>query len=398
VEPLVVSGERFIPEAMSGQIIDAEHQSRYRMAARYVQELRVLDAGCGVGWGGQILLDAGASSVVGVDIDPAAVADAVRRVPGALFTVGDLAALPLATASVDVVVCFEAIEHVDDPYRALDELARVLAPGGSLLVSSPNPAVYPPGNEFHIHEFPPHELLDAVVSRLGEGRLVRQQVLLASLLIERDDDREPSDIEAVIRTVVPLATDHDRYSMVVTGKAGANLGPATVLFSPSTQLDDLEALVARLTAERAELHDHLAAALAAAEHHVAEVAAAERQLVDADRRFTELAVSAERQLADADRRLTELAAEVELTRSALHVAQSHGARTATERDRLAADLVRVEQALARADLARPVVPAAPVADTLERDALTAEIDAMRVTLSWRVTRPLRWVRRRVPPR
>jgi SAM-dependent methyltransferase len=350
LELYVVTGERFIPEAMSGEVIDAEHQSRYRLAARHVRGLRVLDAGCGVGWGGQILLDAGACSVVGVDIAHEAVADAVRRVPAARFTVGDLAALPVATASIDVVVCFEAIEHVEDPHRALDELARVLAPGGSLLVSSPNPFVYPAGNEFHIHEFPPHELLDAVISRFGEGRLVRQQVLLASLLAEGVEDREPSDMEAVIRTVGPMTADQDRYSMVVTGKAGANLGPATVVLSPSSQLDSLAELAERLVAERAVL----------------------------------------------DRRLTELAAEVESTGSRLQDAQALAARTAAERDRLAADLVRTEQALARADLARPKVhPPPPYMH--ERDAMALELEATLGTLSWRITRPLRWFRRRVPP-
>ena len=353
LEPHVATGERFIPEEMAGEVIDAEHQSRYRLAARHVRGLRVLDAGCGVGWGGQILLDAGACSVVGVDIAPEAVADAVRRVPAGRFTVGDLAALPVATASIDVVVCFEAIEHVEEPHRALDELARVLAPGGSLLVSSPNPFVYPAGNEFHIHEFPPHELLDAVIARFGEGRLVRQQTLLASLLAEGVEDREPSDMEAVIRTVVPMTADQDRYSMVVTGKVGANLGPATVLLSPSSQLDNLAELAERLVAERAVLDEQLANAVA---------------------RSAAAAVM-EQRLADADRRLTQLAAE---------------------RDRLAADLVRTEQALARADLARPKVhPPPPYMH--ERDAMALELEATLGTLSWRITKPLRWFRRRVPP-
>jgi SAM-dependent methyltransferase len=339
--------------------------------------LRVLDAGCGVGWGGQILLDAGACSVVGVDIAHEAVADAVRRVPAARFTVGDLAAMPVATASIDVVVCFEAIEHVQEPHRALDEFARVLAPGGSLLVSSPNPFVYPAGNEFHIHEFPPHELLDAVITRFGEGRLVRQQVLLASLLAEGVEDREPSDIEAVIRTVAPMTADQDRYSMVVTGKVGANLGPATVLLSPSSQLDNLVELAERLAAERAALDEQLADAVARSDGD-----SAARAII-------------EQRLADADRRLAELAAEVESTWSRLQDAQALAARTAAERDRLAADLVRTEQALARADLARPNVhPPPPYMH--ERDAMALELEATLGTLSWRITRPLRWFRRRVP--
>lgn len=53
---------------------------------------------------------------------------------------------------------WETIEHIDEGDRALTEFKRVLRPDGILLVSSPNPGVYPPGSDFHIHEYTPQEL------------------------------------------------------------------------------------------------------------------------------------------------------------------------------------------------------------------------------------------------
>jgi 2-polyprenyl-3-methyl-5-hydroxy-6-metoxy-1,4-benzoquinol methylase len=83
--------------------------------------------------------------------------------------------LPFDDDSFDVVVCFEAIEHTGDTERTLDQLARVLRPNGLLFVSSPNPAVYPPGNPFHLNEETPAELLRKAAGRFAQVRLFRQQ-------------------------------------------------------------------------------------------------------------------------------------------------------------------------------------------------------------------------------
>ena len=126
------SGERFVPEAMGGQLIEAEHHARYRHAAQLVAGRSVLDAGCGVGWGSVVLAGAGAARVTGLDIDAAAISDARRRTDAVGFVRGDLADLPFADASFDVVVCYEAIEHVAQPLVVLDELRRVLTADGVL--------------------------------------------------------------------------------------------------------------------------------------------------------------------------------------------------------------------------------------------------------------------------
>jgi 2-polyprenyl-3-methyl-5-hydroxy-6-metoxy-1,4-benzoquinol methylase len=202
------TGERFVPEAMGDQLIEAEHHVRYRHAMRLVRGRRVLDAGCGVGWGCALLAVAGASTVVGLDIDEGALADAKERTNAATFVRGDLQRLPFADRSFDVVVCYEAIEHVADPHTALDELQRVLVRDGLLTVSSPNPDVYAHGNPFHVHEFRPEELRAELSDRFRHATVWQQHAMLASVLVSSDvpPDVPSYDVANLARLSMAAAT------------------------------------------------------------------------------------------------------------------------------------------------------------------------------------------------
>jgi SAM-dependent methyltransferase len=208
------TGERFIPEAWGAEIIAAEHHARYRLAAQAAGGRTVLDAGCGVGWGTTLLLDAGALAAVGVDIADEAVVDAQRRAPQASFVRGDLRSLPLGDDTFDLVVCFEAIEHIEEPRRGLDELARVLAPGGTLLVSSPNPHVYPAGNPYHVHEFTPDELADELSERFATVAPWHQYGLFASV-VSPGDQWVAGDLIPLVGGTVVEPAGHDPYSVMV---------------------------------------------------------------------------------------------------------------------------------------------------------------------------------------
>jgi ubiquinone/menaquinone biosynthesis C-methylase UbiE len=93
-----------------------------------------LDAACGTGRYAAHLAARG-HRVVGVDGSPEMLARARTRVPGAAFARGDLHRLPLADGAVDAVVCALALVHVPSLGSVLAEFARVLRPGGSLVIS-----------------------------------------------------------------------------------------------------------------------------------------------------------------------------------------------------------------------------------------------------------------------
>jgi O-antigen biosynthesis protein len=159
-----------------------ERHVRYRWAAGIVAGGRVLDAACGAGWGTAVLAQS-AAEAIGVDLSPATIANAQHSHGGqAQFLQGDLRDLPLGDGEFDHVVCFEALAQVAEPERALDELRRVLRPGGTLLASAPNPATYPAGNPLHLSEIAPAELERLLRARFANVAVHRQQTYLASLL------------------------------------------------------------------------------------------------------------------------------------------------------------------------------------------------------------------------
>ena len=97
----------------------------------------VLDAACGTGrhtaW-----LEAKGCRAVGIDVTAAMLHRASARTERTGLVQGDLRALPLVSGSVDVCLCALALCHLPDLRPALRELARVLRPGGRLVVSDPH--------------------------------------------------------------------------------------------------------------------------------------------------------------------------------------------------------------------------------------------------------------------
>lgn len=99
---------------------------------------RVLDAACGTGRYSAHLAARG-HEVIGVDRSAAMLARARAKLPQSTFREGDLEALPLADASVDAVVCALALVHLPLVSAAVAELARVVRPGGRVIVSDVHP-------------------------------------------------------------------------------------------------------------------------------------------------------------------------------------------------------------------------------------------------------------------
>ena len=92
------------------------------------------------------------------------------RYPAAEFVQGDVRQLPFEDGAFELVVSFETIEHVHDPERVLDELRRVLAGDGLLVISTPNKRQYLVENEFHEREFRHEEFVELLRTRFPDRR------------------------------------------------------------------------------------------------------------------------------------------------------------------------------------------------------------------------------------
>jgi SAM-dependent methyltransferase len=162
------TGERIVPWARDAQII-YEHYHRYLWARRLVEGRRVLDLGSGEGYGAA-LLAAAATAVTGVDVDARTVEHARANYAGVDFRVAsatDLSAFP--DDSFDAVVAFEVIEHVAEQEQVLAEAARVLAPGGVLVMSTPERRAYSDDRDF-VNPYHVRELTQAEFTALLRGR------------------------------------------------------------------------------------------------------------------------------------------------------------------------------------------------------------------------------------
>lgn len=105
-----------------------------------VRGKKVLEIGCGSGQFARELGSRGAHSVMAEDFSSVAIEQAIHRAhaPNVSFAVGDIQRIAHPDSSFDLVVSCETIEHVPEPRRAVAEMARVLAPGGWLVLTSPN--------------------------------------------------------------------------------------------------------------------------------------------------------------------------------------------------------------------------------------------------------------------
>lgn len=220
-----LSVERANPEEMAGQLMESEHRGRYWWAAQLAKERKVLDAGCGTGYGTEILTAAGAESVVGIDISHEAIDYARSSFEGALsrFVLGDLRELPFGDDTFDLVVCFEVIEHVEEQQRVIGELHRVLRAGGLLAISSPNRGVYPAGNPHHIHEYQPEELRQAL-GEFDHVRLYRQSPWLTAAVLGDEHSRAVGpDAEIMLRAAKTHSVEPGAETFTIALASEANL-------------------------------------------------------------------------------------------------------------------------------------------------------------------------------
>lgn len=129
----------------------------YVVARDYVQG-DVLEVGCGEGRGIDLMMT-GARSFTAVDKIKPVIEGLRKKFPAARLISMNIPPLNgLADNAYDVVVSFQVIEHIKDDALFLQEINRVLKPGGTALLTTPNRKLSLTRNPWHIREYLAHEL------------------------------------------------------------------------------------------------------------------------------------------------------------------------------------------------------------------------------------------------
>ena len=183
---LAWTGERLVT-GVSGDVA-IEHLHRYALAKELARDKIVLDLACGEGYGSN-LLSGLSRRVIGVDISADSIRHASRKYirNNLEFRVGAATDFPVESESIDLVVSFETLEHLVEHEVMMAEIKRVLAPGGMLIMSTPNRRNYSdiPGysNPFHLKELYADAFADLISRHFGHYVFFGQRRCEGSLLV-----------------------------------------------------------------------------------------------------------------------------------------------------------------------------------------------------------------------
>lgn len=169
-EEVALTGERTAPGIPGENYWFRRHEVAYRELAPSCAGARVLEAGCGEGYGAE-LIASHAASVLALDYDEPTARHVAAAHPALSTSLADLGALPATSGSFDVVVTMQVIEHLTDQPRFLAECLRVLRRGGTLVVSTPNRLTFSPGRDTPLNPYHTRELsapeLDGLLREAG---------------------------------------------------------------------------------------------------------------------------------------------------------------------------------------------------------------------------------------
>lgn len=387
------TGERVIPGEVDIDLLN-EHLARYTFAARLARGKRVLDAGCGAGYGSAELAR-GAQSVIGVDCaaDAIAFAHAHYVQPNLEFLQASCAALPYADGAFDLVVAFEVIEHLENWREFLAEVRRVLAPSGQFIVSTPNRLYYtesrgPSGaNPFHVHEFDFEEFRAELGAAFPH----------VSLFLENHAEAvtfQPSEAGNTVEVRVDAseaAPDESHFFVAVCAHR-PQIGNPTFVYVPSAAnvLRERERHIALLEGELATKNQWLEKALGEHEELMAQFTAQQQDLERSNR----WAETLNREIAERGARILELQDELAATHAA------YGARISE----LEQDIrVKTQWALDReAEVQKQIADLVAAVDALHRTehelderttwALRLEKEARELDAQLALVRASRWMR------
>ena len=194
------TGLRFLPtQELLTYEIGYEHLHRYYSIAPVLKNKKVLDIACGEGYGSAIISSYAASSI-GVDLDQEVINEAKTKyaeINNLSFICGSAASIPCEDDSFDVVVSFETIEHLSEEMQEqfMNEIKRVMVPGGVLIMSTPNKDNYTIRynniNPFHKHEFNENEYTQFINKHFKHYVLYNQGFEVVGIIDNQSTRNEP---------------------------------------------------------------------------------------------------------------------------------------------------------------------------------------------------------------
>jgi 2-polyprenyl-3-methyl-5-hydroxy-6-metoxy-1,4-benzoquinol methylase len=162
-ETLPLTGERTAPGIWHENYWFARHDAAYRWITTNLPSTgRVLDAGCGEGYGAELLRLAGADSVIGLDYEDTTLRHVQRVYPQLNVVQGNLVQTGFTDGVFDFITSLQTIEHLWEQPRFVAECARILAPSGTIVLSTPNRLTFPSGNWYHTRELTAAEFAELV--------------------------------------------------------------------------------------------------------------------------------------------------------------------------------------------------------------------------------------------
>lgn len=211
------TGERLIPAKNNDSVVYGEHISRYLSVIDIIRDKVVLDIACGSGYGSQ-LLSQYAKSVTGIDNSKEAVSYAKNNYPSNNLTYlkDDAEKLSnIESATMDVVVSMETIEHLRNPEQFVKQVKRVMKPEGIFIVSTPNDNEYREGNEFHLHEFTLVELKLLMKKYFKKSEYYYQGNALAATLFNEKEMRSEFRNEMLVEKSISVQPEKAIYFIVI---------------------------------------------------------------------------------------------------------------------------------------------------------------------------------------
>ena len=244
------TGERLIPEGHHQTLTYGEHLSRYLSVLKIVKGKTVLDIASGAGYGTKLIASA-AKQVYGIDYSEDAIEYAKKHygAQNITYRVGDAHEIPLDDNSVDIVVSLETIEHLKRPATFVNEVKRILKPGGQFVVSTPNDDEFIEGNEFHLHEFDLKELRSLISKNFAHSKFYYQGSYFSAALLNEEHFAKGGGWEGIVeKTFGQPLTKAIYYLALASDKPVGELAQTVALADAWNTKDDIE----RDTARRGE--------------------------------------------------------------------------------------------------------------------------------------------------